>query len=294
MLLDIRVGVRPRPAAIVARGVPRRDLGHEPLGLAHRQAASSTTARSETCTAWSSSPARARAWPSLIAPVLDRILDLGRERRAGAACWRSTGRDAADTRRPTCSWVSPNSSMSRWKARASSIALRSERWRFSTSASSRCSCSSAERTTAGIGRSPASAAARTRRSPAMSMIAIVAPRSTRTGCRTPCSCDAVDERALRSPPRSVPRGWSGLAGCPRARSHAGAVRYARLGDGDERGESAPEAAIAPSRLSVHRPTPAVSIAAAPTGPGPPGTRRARPPDRLRNSDATDAVGLGSA
>ena len=84
----------------------------------------------------------------------------------------------------TCSWVSSNSSMRRRNARASSSALRSDRWRFSTSARASWSCSSAVRMTAGMVVSPARFEARSRRSPAMSRSPSgVSVRST--GCRTP-------------------------------------------------------------------------------------------------------------
>ena len=66
-----------------------------------------------------------------------------------AACWRSSGRERP-TRSATRSWVRPNSSMRCRKARASSMALRSARWRFSTRASSSCCSSLAVRTIAGM------------------------------------------------------------------------------------------------------------------------------------------------
>ena len=71
------------------------------------------------------------------------------------------------TRAATCSWFSPNSSISRRYASAASIGLISSRWRFSTSASSSISPSLASRITAGTRVSPAIAAARSLRSPAI-------------------------------------------------------------------------------------------------------------------------------
>ncbi len=70
------------------------------------------------------------------------------------------------TRSATCSWVRPCSRVSASKASASSMAFRSARWRFSTSASSNDSRSLASRRSAGISCSPARCAARQRRSPA--------------------------------------------------------------------------------------------------------------------------------
>ena len=90
------------------------------------------------------------------------------------------------TRCAIASWVSPWSSMRTSYASASSIAFRSSRWRFSTSASSKASRSLASRSTAGISFSPARCAARQRRSPAR--IRYLPPsRRTRIGSTIPCS-----------------------------------------------------------------------------------------------------------
>ena len=81
---------------------------------------------------------------------------------------RETATRLRPTRRPTSSRVSPSSSTRAAQARASSTGLRSSRAMFSINATSSASESSRARTSAGISPSPASCAARQRRSPAIS------------------------------------------------------------------------------------------------------------------------------
>ena len=126
-----------------------------------------TVARNVVWRAWPSSPASARAWPPLMEPLTTAVCTSGATSRRRRLLV-TEGRERP-TRSPTCSCVSPNSSISRRSPSASSMALRSERWMFSTSASESRSCSLAVRTTAGMDPRPACRAARSLRSPAMRM-----------------------------------------------------------------------------------------------------------------------------
>jgi len=131
-------------------------------------------------------------------------------------CWTVSGRwsnrsalATAGRLRPTrtATWccVSPNSSIKRWKAEASSSGLRSSRWTFSTMACSRLSRSPTSRTSAGMADNPARRAARQRRSPATSSRPS-SVRRTRTGWRTPISWMDNVSSAIFSSSKTL-RGW---------------------------------------------------------------------------------------
>ena len=115
------------------------------------------------------------------------------------------------TAKPNASCVRPNSSTRRLKPSASSIGLRSARCRFSTSAVAATSVSVMSRCTAGTSCSPARAAARQRRSPAMiwKRSDSVGWGRTRIGCSTPWA--RMELARLSSASGSiVVRGWYGL------------------------------------------------------------------------------------
>ena len=201
-------------------------------------------------------------------------LDLRRDGRAGAACWRSRVA-SAPTRSATCSCVSPNSSMSCWNAarlldRVEVGALEVldqgelERLLF------------VSRTNDGRDglRARPARAARTRRSPAMSSKPSSAA-TTRMGCRTPCSAMLSTSERCASSVEGVPRLVGIAAGCPRAAISRGPPDTLGSRDGDERGEAAPEAAIVRLASSVHRRPPRCPSPLHRSGPGRPGTRRAR-------------------
>ena len=128
------------------------------------------------------------------------------------------------------------------------MALRSERWRFSMSASSRGLCRSLSRKTAGTRSRPASRAAWTRRSPAISRNR--APILVTTiGWSTPCS--RIDAARASSSFRSKTR--RGCAGLRSMLSRAISVA-ATSGSGRAVGEGRP-----PINASSPRPRPVLAM-----------------------------------
>src|SRR5690606_38371289 len=131
--------------------------------------------------------------------------------------WRSLSEFAMVERsRPTtlaiCCCESPNSSASCWYPAASSSGDNSERWRFSTSASTSIARSSIVLTSAGTSDQPRRVTARQRRSPAINSHAAFPPGGagrTTIGCRSPFSRIEL-ARSSSSSSENPRRGWNGF------------------------------------------------------------------------------------
>src|SRR5918998_83084 len=208
-----------RDASSKASGVSGvvRPAGSAGSGLAACSRTSSSVCRTESLSAWTfwasrtiwssvRRPSRARACPSESrpSPSMARI-------GSGSCVRRSVLVTAArllPSRRASWSLVRSKPSMRAWYAAAVSRGLRFSRWRFSTSASSMDSLSPACRIRTGTRSRPASLAARSRLSPAISSKPPGVDLTT-SGCRTPTS---RIEAASSSMPGwgKVRRGWRAL------------------------------------------------------------------------------------
>src|SRR5918998_28917 len=208
-----------RDASSKASGVSGvvRPAGSAGSGLAACSRTSSSVCRTESLSAWTfwasrtiwssvRRPSRARACPSESrpSPSMARI-------GSGSCVRRSVLVTAArllPSRRASWSLVRSKPSMRAWYAAAVSRGLRFSRWRFSTSASSMDSLSPACRIRTGTRSRPASLAARSRLSPAISSKPASVERIT-SGCKIPTSrMEAASSFMLVS--ENWRRGWWGL------------------------------------------------------------------------------------
>ncbi len=144
------------PTALAARSAARTDMPSRAIRRASRRRSS-----------WSGTESTARACPSVSVAVARPARGRPRAARAAGRGSRPSASTCRRDRRPRR--AKAETRRSGWRRRApSSIGERSSRATFSTRPRSSVSRSSASRTTAGTFSSPASRAARQRRSPAIS------------------------------------------------------------------------------------------------------------------------------
>jgi len=168
--------------------------------------------------------------------------------------------EAALRERPTAcaasSCVMPNSFTSRCRPWASSSGLRSSRWMFSISDMAAADSSGTSRISTGRLSSPASRAARKRRSPAMisylPLLLASLSRRTRMGCMMPCTL--IDSASSYSAPSSMRvRGWY----WPGTRSSSSSIagRPGLLAAARALAASGESSTLGPSSASSPRPSP---------------------------------------